>query len=284
MKHALIITAYKDIEFLKELCEVYSKHFNIYVHFDKKIYGNAIEVFNRINNVTAISEYIINWGSINHVLAIIELLKLACEDGNQYVHVISGNSILCKNPNKLFAFFEKNPDKIFMEVKENDGHSFYEFEYRYKSYFFQHKYNLRGSAGFILRRLEKGFAFIQRKLKLRDNISFKWKGYVYCHMPINAVRYVLQYICDHPEYLNALKYCYVGEEFFFQNIIMNSIYRTNVINETLIYDIWSQERGYPAELNIGDIDNIIVSNPFFARKVSDTNKSLWDEIREREKF
>lgn len=35
MKQAIIITAYENIEFLKELVKLYSQEFSCYVHIDK---------------------------------------------------------------------------------------------------------------------------------------------------------------------------------------------------------------------------------------------------------
>lgn len=84
--------------------------------------------------------------------------------------------------------------------------------------------------------------------------------------------------------MREIKYSYVGEEFFFQNIFMNSEWSKKVHNDTLIYDIWSEERGYPAELNITDLPDIKASDKFFARKISSKNAELWEKIYISEGF
>lgn len=168
-KHALIITAYQEIDFLRELCERYAQYFYCYIHIDKKYKGSFVEIeeLKKIKNVYVLSEYKINWGSYKHILAILALLQKANDDGMDYFHIISANTVLVKNPQKLFGFIENDPDKIYMEVKKRDSQLFYEFEYRYSAYFFEHLYDLKGKRGWIWERVEKYGSRFQRKLKLR---------------------------------------------------------------------------------------------------------------------
>lgn len=284
-KHALIITAYQEIDYLEELCKAYSSNFVCYVHVDKKCSQaqEAVEKLNRWNNVFAISQYQINWGSYKHILAILALLQKAVEDEVQFFHIISANTILIKNPQKLIDFFEQNPESIFMEVKKNTGQSFYEFDYRYTAYFFQHIYNLRGQNHKLWKRIEGWGAALQRKMKLRTGIRMDYKGYIYCHLPRQVVLYVLDYVKQNPQYIKELKYCSIGEEFFFQNIIMGSRYASKVINDPLIYDEWGG-RGNPAFLDMTDIDKLCDTNAFFARKVSKEHKEVFEVLRRKEGF
>lgn len=97
------------------------------------------------------------------------------------------------------------------------------------------------------------------------------------------VSYILEYVTRHPQYIRTLKYCYVGEEFFFQNIIMYSDYASEVMNNTLIYDEWGV-RGNPAFLDITDIEKLSNTDTFFARKVSRDQKEIFRLLRSREKF
>lgn len=283
-KHALIITAYQELDYLEELCKVYSRYFNCYIHIDKKSKNkDGIEGIKRLPNVYVISKYKINWGSYKHILAVLELLKRAEEDGMEYYHVISANTIMVRPPEEIMKFFEKNPSYIYMEIKENKGNSFYEFDYRYTAYFFQYLYNLKGRHQWIWERIEKYSSAVQRKLKIRRDVKMNYKGYLYCHLSKEAVAYVLNYIKEHKDYIRNLKYCYVGEEFFFQNILMNSPLKDKVQNDTLIYDEWG-ERGNPAFLDETDVEKIEVSKALFARKVGKENRIVWDIIREKHNY
>lgn len=283
-KHALIITAYQELDYLKELCKVYSKYFKCYVHVDKKAKDrDGIEALKRIEDVYVISKYKINWGSCKHILAILDLLKKATQDGIEYYHIISANTIPVRTPEEIVDFFEKEPSHIYMEIKENDGNSFYEFEYRYSAYFFQYLYNLKGRLGWFWERIEKYSSAVQRKLRVRKSVKMNYKGYLYCHLSKEAVAYVLNYVKKYKDYIRTLKYCYVGEEFFFQNILMNSPLKDQVQNDTLIYDEWG-ERGNPAFLDETDIEKIEISKALFARKVEKGNRIVWDIIQEKYNF
>lgn len=294
MKNALIITAYQDVPWLIELLKIYSKYFRCYVHIDKKtkLNVNEIEEFSELKNVFVCQKYIVNWGSYKHILAIKYLLENALNDGCQRFSVISANTLPVKNPEMICNFFDKNREKIFMEVKKkgelNNTEVFDAFEYRYSAYFFQHIYNLR-SNNRIYKKLvnlgnERKVAMLQRKINIRKKVDFNYKGYVYGHFSEDAVIYVLNYLKEHPDYIRTLKYCFVGEEFFFQNILMESELRKNVIENALIFDIWSKERGYPAELVEADLDVIQKSGALFARKISYSNNKLFEQIRLSEKF
>lgn len=284
-KHALIITAYQEFDYLETLCRVYSLYFDCYVHIDKKSpqAHKAVEKLNQLKNVFAISQYQINWGSYKHILAILALLQKAVEDEIEFFHIISANTILIKNPQKLMEFFEKEPERVYMEVKKNTGQSFYEFDYRYTAYFFQHVYDLKGENRSFWEKVEKWGSAFQRKIKLRSGIHMDYKGYVYCHLPRQVVLYILSYVKQNPQYIKELKYCSIGEEFFFQNIIMGSKYASEVINDPLIYDEWG-ERGNPAFLDMTDIDKLCNTNAFFARKVSEEHKKVFEVLRRKEGF
>ncbi len=278
-KHALIITAYRELDYLKELCEIYSKYFNCYIHVDKKTDDkNGIEELKKLDRVYVISKYKVNWGSYKHVLAVLDLLEKAKEDGMEFYHVISANTILIKNPQNVEKFFDKHPSRIYMEIKENKGNSFYEFEYRYTAYFFQYLYDLKGTHQWLWERIEKYSSQLQRTLKIRNNIKFNYKGYLYCHLTREAVEYVIKYVKENRNYMNTLKFCSVGEEFFFQNIIMNSPLKMNVRNDTLIYDEWGK-RGNPAFLDETDIEKLKKTEALFARKVGKSGEEVWNEIR-----
>ena len=286
-KHALIITAYQEIDYLVELCKVYTRYFYCYIHIDKKskIAHEDIENLSRMQKVYVISKYKINWGSYKHILAISELLKKAVDDKMDYYHIISANTILIKPPKKLFDFFDENPNRIYMEIKERKPELFYEFDYRYTAYFFQHIYNLKGKLRFLWQHVEKYGSKLQRKMNIRKDIQFNYKGYIYCHLPYLAVDYVLEYIKKNPEYIQRLKYCYVSEEFFFQNILKDSPYGKDIVNDALIYDDWEDRgTGMPCFLDETDIIKIENSSCFFARKVAKKQRGVFDAIRWKENF
>lgn len=291
-EYALLITAYNELPFLAEMCKIYSKYFKIYIHIDKKfMHADTMDLFKDIPNVTVVSKYRIYWGSYKHFMAILDMLALGIKDGIKYFSIISANTMMVRHPEEVKSFFKKNEDKIFIECKKysdcekGSPELFYEFDFRTSAYFFQHIYNRNGKIGRISSIYEKYGSKIQRKLGLRKNVHYEYKGYIYCHMPADAAQFVIDYAKTHPKYVRDIKYCYVGQEFFFQNIFMCSEeYKDRVVNNCLIYDIWSKERGLPAALNPDDFDDIMKSDKLFARKISKNSVELIEMIRNHNGF
>ena len=275
MKYGILITSYSDFDLLLKVVEKYSKYANIYIHIDKRaVVENAVlEKIKSVGNTKIIRTHKVYWGSYKHILAILDLLRLAYEDGCDYFSIVSENTIPVVPSDKIYDYFSNNRN-IYMEVKERGENSYsFEFEDRYKAYYFQDLYNhkskyklLRGAAKCI----EKISVKIQRKIKLRENVEFKYKGYVYCHFDRDAAEVVFAKMESEPKYIDEIKRCYVGEEFFFQNIFMNSDLSEIVVNDSLIYDDWN--KGTPAILEMEDIPAIDESGKLFARKFkSETN-------------
>lgn len=80
---AFIITAYKNKALLEKNIRLFSSHFKCFIHIDKKSELNDFEYIQRLNsieNTIVISKYKINWGSYLHMMAILDLLKLAACD------------------------------------------------------------------------------------------------------------------------------------------------------------------------------------------------------------
>lgn len=291
MEYALVITAYNELPFLAEMCKIYGKYFRIYIHIDKKFMrADTMDLFKDVPNVTVVSKYRIYWGSYKHFTAILDTLALGIKDGVKYFSIISANAMLIRNPEEVISFFKQNEDKIFIECKkysecEKDSPElFYEFNFRTSAYFFQHIYNRNGKIGRIFSIYEKYGSKIQRQLGLRKNVHFEYKGYIYCHMPADAAQYAINYAKTHPKYVRQIKYCYVGQEFFFQNIFMFSKYKDKVVNNCLIYDIWNKERGLPALLNPDDFEDMMKSDKLFARKITKNSTQLIEMIRKYNKF
>lgn len=112
------------------------------------------------------------------------------------------------------------------------------------------------------------FKYIQSKIGIKRKLRYQYKGYVYCHLHKDFVNYLLDFWDSHPEYLRDLKTRGIPEEFFFQNIIMNSAFRNSVISDPLTLDDWHSGRGgYPAVLDYSDISNSSNSDHIFARKI-----------------
>jgi len=262
----MIITAYNDFELLEYLLKYYNKYYDCWVHIDKKsvIPPSFIKSISELGNIKIYRKYKINWGSWNHVLAVIYLLKQARKSGNYgYYHILPANAFPTKNFIKVNKFFENN-SKNYMEIANVVGEK--HLEERQVYYWNLRLFNWRGKFG---KKIQNKLVGLQKKLGIRRKIRFKFKGYFYCHLTEVFVDYVIQRLTKDKDFIKQLKSTWVPEEFFFQNLIVGSEFETTIENNSLIYDDWVSGRGRPACLETKDLDEIFSDESFWARKIRD---------------
>lgn len=260
---AILITAYKNKTYLKKVINFFASKYKVYVHLDKKSSIEKKEL--KINdNVIVIKEYKINWGGINHLYAILELLKLALSDSDiSYIHIISGQDIPVR-PLADFDFFENNK-KIFMECNNVEDIPNPKIKYRYTiGTLFPNTDNRKKWVQIINFFHNLGF----RKHKI-DQFAEIYKGLVWSSIPAEVGKYVLNY-CEKNDFVKEWKRVSIPEEFFFQTILKNSKYTAQIVNNNLRYNDWHFRNGSnPAILDSSDISKIENGNYYFARKIDE---------------
>jgi len=275
--HAFLITAYNDFDILIRGVRLYSKLGDVYIHVDKKsdFPEKAKKELLSIGNVEVITKYKIYWGSYKHILAVLSLAETAAKKRKyDFYHVLSGNAFPCVSKEEFFGFFEENLNKSFMEIIPVDDR----IKERYERFFFLHRYDGKGEKG---KRKTNAILSLQKKLGIKSKRSFLCRGYFYCHLSGDFMDYVLDYVRKNKGYLRSLKTCFIPEEFFFQNIIYNSEFYKNWVNDHLIYNVWDGLKGSPEELTEKDFGDIINSKKPFCRKIGKNSLSLIDKIEER---
>lgn len=268
-QQAILITAYKDYTYLEHLIENIYRYFDVYIHIDKKSYEiskNNIQQLKAKYHCCVISKYDIKWGSINHVYAIIELLKMASKFEYVYYHIITGEDIPTRPCQEILYRF-RNDEKIYIAMNETKDTI---WEERYKYYYLLKNKDLRkkinGRINQMIITAQKKAGISRKKIGKESNI---YKGYVYGSLPHKAVKYILSYISVYPEFLKDLSYCYIPEEFFFQTILENSELREKIVPNCLRYSVWKSKHGSnPGYLDEEDIDKIDCDDYIFARKVN----------------
>ena len=283
---ALIITAYKNKELLEKNIRLFSSHFKCFVHIDKKSELNDFEYIQRLNsieNTVVISKYKINWGSYLHMMAILDLLKLAaCDEEISRVHIISGEDFPLKTVDEFDEFFERdNRYRNFINIV--DIRDDVKMKRRYEKFHFCHILN-RKSNNILIKFLDKGIRQFQYHIPLKRNVKFDYMGLVWSSLSIEGVRAVIEYMT--PLRIKILKYCAIAEEFMIQNALMDSDLKDTVVPDSKSYNVWErQDSSGPRVLTIDDYENMIKSNCFFARKIQDSGddkgKALYDALYNR---
>ncbi|MDH6355385.1 hypothetical protein M2132_001726 [Dysgonomonas sp. PH5-45] len=289
MQHAILITAYKNRKQLEGLIDTFSPNFRCYIHIDKKssLSDNDLEILSKKPNVDFVCRhYKINWGGVNHLLAIIMLLQEAIKNpANQYFHLITGQDFPIKPVMDIDRFFEENNGREFMEVFKMPYEKWWYGGYdRIDQYVFADAFNRKSTFGKAVIRTS---VLIQRKLgfkrKYYEGFPELYGGSTYWSVSRDCAHYITQYIDNNPRYLKRFKYTFCTEEIFFQTIVMNSPFGKNVTNNPLRYIVWEVRNGnFPANLDEQDEEAIRQSDAIFARKFeSPVSDGLLSNIKKR---
>lgn len=270
---AILITAYKNYHHLKDLVDFFDDRFNIYIHIDKKssISKDDIERLSLRKGVQYISQhYKINWGGINHLKAILELAAKAIDNSdNTYCHLITGHDYPIASLDKFADFANTNQHNDFMEYFKlpypawpEDGMD------RLSRY---NIYDLIDGRMGLNERLIKGFSKLQKKIGFKRSFNKDFPtlygGSTYWSLKRESLKYVFQYMAEHPKFLKRFRYSFCSEEIFFQTILLNSPFKNHIINNNLRFIIWEERNGnFPANLDYNDYNNIQKSDALFARK------------------
>lgn len=284
---AILITAYKNYHHLEDLVNFFDGSFNIYIHIDKKS-SISKENLNKLSSKERVQyvsqQYKINWGGINHLKAILDLIKEAINNKeNEYFHLITGHDYPIKPLEEFSQFFEKNKGNDFMEYHTLPYSSWPENGMDRLS-----RYNiydlLDGRTG-VNERLIKGFSKLQKAIGFKRSFSKDFPplfgGSTYWSLKRESLEYVFQYMNDHPKYLKRFKYSFCSEEIFFQTILLNSPMKETILNNNMRFIIWEERNGnFPANLDFSDYENIKNSDALFARKFEyPVSESLLNKIK-----
>lgn len=264
MRHAFCITAYQDFLQVNDLIDRLAPH-NLYIHIDARSALPEWLLQKCISqNVYILQKYKINWGSILHIYAVIDLLECAQRTGmHSCYHILSENTFPVWPMSDIENFFCNTEGNYFAPF-----HAANEDAWRYKFYHFFHIYNMRTLPGKIV---DKVLVKLQKAFRVQRKLDFEYKTYLWCHLSEQFVHWGLNWLSNNACYVDKFKYCYVGEEYFFIDLIMRSPYKDTVIFQKTIYDDWSERPGgKPAFLDIGDYQAIIDANMPFARKIHST--------------
>ncbi len=272
---ALVITAYQDFPMLERLIQRFVD-FHVYIHIDKKTVRHHREQVSalkkkyiRNDNIHFYTRYAVGWGSINHLLSVLFLLKkVARNDRVSYVHIISGQDYPARNVAD-FSVFDKSRDIFLNHFHLADTSADIQSRYNQKHWFASifpilgHPYKRVDS--FISRH----FPCSAHKIGGYD-FNKLYKGLVWASMPLDVIKYICKYSASFPGrmFLFDLRFCEIPEELFLQTVIMNSAYRHSVQADNLCYSLWEEKNGsIPAVLDEDDYDRIKNSGAFFCRKI-----------------
>lgn len=263
MRHAILITAYKDLDCLYQMLEYFDSDFEIFIHIDKKCKEDISRLQQRAHT-HIYKTYEIEWGSYQHLLAIVLLCTKALQHNDcSYFHLITGSDHPIVPPSEFKSFFEQNQQNNFVEhfPLPRQGWGTEGGIERVRYYWFRPRPTTK-----LLQYTLK----IQRKI-LHTKRPFPYfsgqiyGGGTYWSVSRNALENAMEYITENPKYLTRFKHTHIPEEICFPTLWKGL--NITLINNHLRYIDWSENKANPKTLDETDFEKMVQSDCIFSRKI-----------------
>lgn len=256
-KNCILILAHKNHNQIMRLINHLKTDFDLYVHIDKR---NKLNI-KSFDNVNVYKEFKTYHGGVSLVIATLFLIEEAYKNNYDRYIFISGQDVPLKTNKEIINFFDTNKNKEYISYESiNNSEAMYkEMSFRLNSYNFGKLYRLIFHRN--IRELLSNFPLIKRTTP--ENIYY---GSQWWNLTNNAIKYILDYTKQNPNFLKRFNYTWGSDEFYFQSILLNSEFKNNCINDNLRYLIWGV--GTPINFTIKDYDDIKnnINNNIFSRK------------------
>ena len=275
MKHAFLILAHNEPYILEVLLGQLSKgDDDIYVHVDKKVVGADFDKIKSLcmayGGVQLLSTRIdVRWGDCTMLEAELILFREASKTYHDFYHLISGVDLAIKPLSTIHEFFEMHPKEIFMTIRDtDDDKSRMDFCVNYYHPFI--RFVRKKFWGKLFHKLDDLSVYTQRLFCVKRKPQLKlYKGHQWMSLPHNFVLFLLS---KEEFMLSRFKYTCCADEIAVQTIFMDSEYRKRLYvpmqNQNAALRLIDWNRGCPYVWEKSDIEEIMKSNNFFARKFS----------------
>ncbi|MEI0795052.1 beta-1,6-N-acetylglucosaminyltransferase [Brachyspira pilosicoli] len=271
-KNCILILAHKNHNQIMRLINHLKTDFDLYVHIDKR---NKLNI-KSFDNVNVYKEFKTYHGGVSLVIATLFLIEEAYKNNYDRYIFISGQDVPLKTNKEIINFFDTNKNKEYISYESiNNSEAMYkEMSFRLNSYNFGKLYRLIFHRN--IRELLSNFPLIKRTTPKNIYYGSQW-----WNLTNNAIKYILDYTKQNPNFLKRFNYTWGSDEFYFQSILLNSEFKNNCINDNLRYLIWGV--GTPINFQMKDYENIKnnINNNIFARKFDeDIDNTIIDKLYE----
>lgn len=286
MKHAFLITAYRDFESLKFLLNqiLLIPNAQIYLNLDSRSKQLIQDVNIYLQTINGVSIFLkidvkVYWGGFNHLKVFIDLLSKALQDDCEYFHTLTGQCRVTQSPSNFLNFFEINKNKSFIEHQPLPWKAWSGSGgiHRIKYYHLYDLIDAKKNTKFF-RRLNKHFLHIQKFLKINrlKQISY-WGGSGYFSINVQCARFLEKAFFKNTKHF---EYTFCPEEIAPHTILVNAPTDvvSELVNKNLRFILWNEKNGeIPGILDETCLINVLDRQYFFARKFDSRYSQLLDK-------
>jgi hypothetical protein len=272
MKLAFLILAHKNPGQVGLLTDYLLKHdCDVFIHIDVKeqaVFGDFINKFKGRERLRIYAKYKVYWGSFNQIRATFFLLGEACHKVQfDFVSLISGQDLPIKPIAEFKEYLATRINKSFMQfypVPARDRWNGDGGLDRMRFYWVSH---FPKRLGFIFNRLINLTHSFQRRTKFYRKINLPlYGGANWFTLNHKTAAYVVEYIKKNSGFFRRFKFTRCADEIILQTILMNSEFKSSIVNDPLRYIDWDSGPEYPRTFRIEDTKRLLEDPNFFARK------------------
>lgn len=299
MRHAFLITAYRDLPSLRSLVQQIlelSDSF-IYINIDGRsktlISEFKQELLHWSNPRIYLQTETVRWGSYEHFDVYMQMAQRALQNQCEYFHTITGQCRIVKPLNFFEAFFEKNVNLNYIqhfELPDVNWNGKGEPRLDRIKYYQLHDLLDARRLGIIFVFLNSTFKFLQKCIGINRLKNRKYYGgIVYFSINQNAMNYLVE---QWKSIADEFRYAFCCEETVPQTILLNSPdeLRSTMVNFDLRYMLWeTQHHENPGVLDDRNLESVLKPEFLFARKFdsrysSELVKSINEAIKKDSAF
>jgi len=266
MRVAHIILTHKNpAQLVRLIKSMQHPQFDFYVHADAKVALETWKVNENFPDVTFIKKRVeCNWGGFTIVQAIFNAISEVLASGKTYdfINLLSGQDYPINSPENIYNFLLQHPGKNFIAYDESHQTDWWRTAAdRYEKYHFT-DLNFRGR--FFAERIVN---MIAPARKVPDGtILYGGNKATWWTISGECAAYMNNEFNHSPRLINFLRFCWGTDEIVIPTLIMNSVFKNQVVNDNLRYIDWSEGNASPKSFDISDFDKISRSKMLFARK------------------
>ncbi len=278
-KHAYLIMVHNNYKVLeKTLLLLDAPYHEIYIHVDSKVKDFPqlhFENLLKFSNVHIYSKINVNWGGYSQVECEMYLLKEAFSVNNSFYHLISGSDMPLRRKEEIYDFFEQHIDLLFLTFYDSiSGRKKQQLNNRLTKFHLLQEFRKRSNKETyqkimtFLSRLLIGLQIVCRVNRIGTTEVFY--GSQWFSLPYSFVKYLLE---QQDNIRIKYRYTQCPDEHFIQMYAMSSefchkLYRNdkNEYDNMRYIEFNTELSAHPMTFQTGDIDKLLNSTKYFARK------------------
>lgn len=287
MKHAFLMTAYKNPGHILRIMDKFDERFDFLIHVDKRS-KFSLGDWERLKNHPRCrfvgAEYKVFWCGIGHIRSIFYLARkaigLGCYD---YFHVISGQDYPVVTSSKFDEFYAQNPGANFVDHNPlaSAGWSKHMGQDRTDVYNFVSLLDAK-------KPWQSKLAIILRKIQWRIGLRRKHpKGFpsfvpgsLWVSLTADTWRFIVEKWDENKSWERYFYFVFAPEELVLSSLAIASPFAANIRNRSIHLVDWGSRNGSrPAVLDETDFPRLATGDFLFARKVEyPVSESLMGKI------